>query len=275
MDDGIKIVISPVQLAAVLTDSSVTDGETLSNRLYGGLGLVMGTLELAGASALCMVPEPTGLTKAACVVIGAHSMDSINTAVRVFSGQNVQSATFRLAVAMAKKFGADDDTAWNIGLTVDVGVPVAFSLGLGAVRIVSVRVGRIQLIQHESAPGGKPGGHTISRHVAKTQEELAKRLERTEHLIRKPDMVSSFSNINLAEKSIANALKVNKEWIKIWASRQTRHNLIITYDTGKVIGYSLFRGSDKLIYTTKVKVVLKYETYNDKPYYILTAFPGI
>lgn len=84
MDDGIKIVISPVQLAAVLTDSSVTDGETLSNRLYGGLGLVMGTLELAGASALCMVPEPTGLTKAACVVIGAHSMDSINTAVRVF-----------------------------------------------------------------------------------------------------------------------------------------------------------------------------------------------
>lgn len=40
MDDGIKIVISPVQLAAVLTDSSVTDGETLSNRLYGGLGLV-------------------------------------------------------------------------------------------------------------------------------------------------------------------------------------------------------------------------------------------
>lgn len=88
-------------------------------------------------------------------------------------------------------------------------------------------------------------------------------------------MVSSFSNINLAEKSIANALKVNKEWIKIWASRQARHNLIITYDTGKVIGYSLFRGSDKLIYTTKVKVVLKYETYNDKPYYILTAFPGI
>ena len=79
MDDGIKIVMSPVQLAAVLSDKSVTEGETLSNRLYGGLGLVMGTLELAGATALCIAPEPTGLTKAACVIVGAHSMDSINT----------------------------------------------------------------------------------------------------------------------------------------------------------------------------------------------------
>lgn len=57
MDDGIKIVMSPVQLAAALSDKSVTEGETLSNRLYGGLGLVMGTLELAGATALCMVPK--------------------------------------------------------------------------------------------------------------------------------------------------------------------------------------------------------------------------
>lgn len=39
MDDGIKIVMSPVQLAAALSDKSVTEGETLSNRLYGGLAL--------------------------------------------------------------------------------------------------------------------------------------------------------------------------------------------------------------------------------------------
>ncbi|MDC6108513.1 RNase A-like domain-containing protein [Serratia rubidaea] len=276
MDDGVKIVMSPVQLAAALADKSVTEGETLSNRLYGGLGLVMGTLELAGATALCMVPEPTGLTKAACVVVGAHSMDSINTAAQqALSGRNVQSATYRVAVATAKEFGADDDTAWKVGLTADVGVPIALSLGLGAVRVASVRVGRIKLIQHESVSGVKPGGHAILKHVAKAKEELATRLKSTEHLVRKPNAVSSFSNINLAETSISKALNVNKEWIKLWAAGQPRHNLVIAYDTGKVIGYSLFRGSDKLVNATKVKVVLKYETYNGKPYYILTAFPEV
>jgi len=33
MDDGIKIVMSPVQLAAALSDKSITEGETLSSRL--------------------------------------------------------------------------------------------------------------------------------------------------------------------------------------------------------------------------------------------------
>jgi len=169
MDDGLKIVLSPVQLAAALSDKSVTESEKMSNRLMGGLGLVMGTLELAGATALCMAPEPTGLTKAACIIVGAHSMDSINTAAnQVLSGKNVRSATYRAAIEMAKKFGADEDTAWKIGLTVDVGVPITFSLGLGAARIAAVRVGRIKLIEHESVSGLKPGGHTLLKHIGKS-----------------------------------------------------------------------------------------------------------
>ncbi len=276
MDDGIKVVMSPVQLAAALSDKSVTEGETLSNRLYGGLGLIMGALELAGATALCIAPEPTGLTKAACVIVGAHSMDSINTAAdQVLSGKNVRSATYRAAAEMAKQFGADDDTAWKVGLTIDVAVPIAFSLGLGAARVASIRVGRIKLIQHESVTGLKPGGHAILKHVGKTQEELAARLKTTENMVRKPNAVSSFSNIDLAEASVSKALSVNKEWIKVWATSQPRHNLTVTYNTGRVIGYSLFRGSDKLAQATKVKVVLKYEMYNGKPYYILTAFPEV
>lgn len=42
MDDGLKIVLSPVQLAAALSDNSVNESETMSNRLMGGLGLIMG-----------------------------------------------------------------------------------------------------------------------------------------------------------------------------------------------------------------------------------------
>lgn len=94
-------------------------------------------------------------------------------------------------------------------------------------------------------------------------------------MARPPNAISSFTNIDLAEKSVSDAIKVNKEWIKIWAASRPGHNLNIKYDTGKVIGYSLFRGSQKLTPATKVKVVLKYELYNGKPYYILTAFPEV
>lgn len=45
MDDGgMRIVMSPVQLAAVLSDKTVTEAETLSNRLPGGLGVLPGGL---------------------------------------------------------------------------------------------------------------------------------------------------------------------------------------------------------------------------------------
>lgn len=36
-ESGMTVVMSPVQLAAVLSDKSVTEAETLSNRLLGGL----------------------------------------------------------------------------------------------------------------------------------------------------------------------------------------------------------------------------------------------
>ncbi|EMJ5882931.1 hypothetical protein HV357_01340 [Enterobacter cloacae] len=35
-EGGMTVVMSPVQLAAVLSDKSVTEAETLSNRLLGG-----------------------------------------------------------------------------------------------------------------------------------------------------------------------------------------------------------------------------------------------
>lgn len=38
-DNGLKIALSPVQMTAVLSDKSISEGETLSNRLFGGLGL--------------------------------------------------------------------------------------------------------------------------------------------------------------------------------------------------------------------------------------------
>lgn len=275
IDDGLSIVMSPVQLAAVLSDKSVTEGETLSNRLYGGLDLLAGILELAGSRALCMTPAGRVFT-AACVIVGAHSMDTIQASInQIRTGINTRTATYRLAVETAKNFGADDETAWNVGMAVDVGVPIGFSLALGAARIASIRIGRIKLIEHESATGFKPGGHTIAKHVGLKKEQLAERLTRTEKMSKRPNYASSFDSVNMAESAISKALHNNQEWIKVWASSNPNHRLEMIYDTGITIGKVLVRGKSETISVSKVKVVLHFEQFHGKPYYILTAFPEV
>lgn len=180
MDDGIKIMMSPVQLTAAILDKTVTEGETLSNRLQGGLNLALGTLKLTGATALCIAPDPSGLTKAACVVVGAHSLDSINAAAnQALTGRNTRTATFQVASATAKKPGADDKTAMNTGLTVDISVPMAFAFAAGAARVVSVRFGKLKLAEHEAVRGIKAGGHTIVKHVNIPEADLLARLARS------------------------------------------------------------------------------------------------
>lgn len=272
MDNGLKIAMSPVQLAAVLSDNSVTESETMSNRLLGGLDILMGSLELAGATALCLVPEPTGLTKVGCVVVGAHSMDSINNAAnRILSGSNTRTTTYWATSELAKKFGADEDTAWEIGLTVDIAIPIALSLGLGAVRVASVRSGRIRLIEHESVSGPKPGGHTVSQHVGLSEASLRARLAN------RPTMAatSTFIDLRTAEDAITKAMYANKSLIKQWASNAPGGNkLEIDYFVGKKIGFGIESATGPLINSQKIRVVLQLEKYNGKPYYILTAFPS-
>lgn len=97
----------------------------------------------------------------------------MHTAIdQTITGRDTRTAACQLAVETARQFGADEKTAINIGLTVDIAVPVAFGFALGAVRVASVRVGRIKLVEHESTTGYKPGGHTLSRHVGLSEEAL-------------------------------------------------------------------------------------------------------
>ncbi|WP_158781017.1 RNase A-like domain-containing protein [Pantoea sp. BAV 3049] len=273
MDNGIQIAMSPVQLAAVLSDKTVTESETMSNRLLGGLDLIMGSLEMAGATALCMAPEPTGLTKAACVVVGAHSMDSINTAAdRMLSGTNTRTATYRAAAELAKQFGADDKTAWEIGLTVDIAVPVGFAMAASAARVAMIRSGRINLREHESFNGLKPGGHAIERHVGRTEAELRQRLAS------RPTMTgsSTFHNLRVAEDAISRALKFNAQLVKRWASNgRSGSRMEIDFFAGNEIGFGIKTATGPVIKSYKLRLVLVLQNYHGKPYYVLTAFPKL
>ncbi|RSB28006.1 hypothetical protein EGK68_20970 [Enterobacter cloacae] len=271
MSEGLQVVMSPVQMAAVLSDKTVTEAETLQNRLLGGLGVAMSTVELAGATILCAAPDPTTLTKAACIVVGAHGLDNLNAAIdQTISGRDTRTAAYQLAVDTARHLGADEKTAINIGLTVDIAVPVAFGLALGAARVAYVRAGSFKITEHEAIRPVKIGGHTLSKHVSISDKELLDRLARS------PQMrsVSSFYTVQHAETAISSALKANRLKVIYWAnSGAGSRPLELTYNTGRAVGYGFRQGQGVKETSYAVRVVLLKQTYQGKPYYVLTSYP--
>lgn len=269
MDAELQFAISPVQLAGVLDYHTVSEAEAFGNRLLGGLELALGTVELMGAAALCVVPEPTMLTKAVCVVTGAHSLDNINAATnRILTGHDTRTATLRLTEKLAKEAGAGDSTAMYIGLTVDAAVPAAAGLAWGVSRIKYVRAGTLKLAEHEGVK--KIGGHTIRKHIAKTDEELLARLAHS----RDARSATSFHSVEQAEKFVSAALRANRIKIIRWSNTgRIEKPLEITWDAGTTVGYRFRKGSQVKWAVSRVRVVLKGQEYLGKPYFILTSYP--
>ncbi|MGC8341033.1 RNase A-like domain-containing protein [Pantoea ananatis] len=83
---------------------------------------------------------------------------------------------------------------------------MAFSLAIGAQRVIAIRSRRIKLAEHESPPGSHAAGHAIERHVGKTAEELFERPEKSPRLTSS----SSFKNTLDAEVLISKVLRDKK-----------------------------------------------------------------
>ncbi|MGF6738888.1 RNase A-like domain-containing protein [Paraburkholderia atlantica] len=265
--EGVKVVLSAPQLAAVLSRQSIGQSEMLSNRLWGGLQVVGGVLEMVGAGALCALPDPTMASKAGCVVFGVHGSDSAAAGLRqVWTGRDTATLTQRGATKLAEAMRASPDMASNIGLSLDIAVPFGFAGSIKAARAARVTMGRIRLNMHEAKAGSRIGGHTLLKHVGRTEAQLRERL-RLEPTKR---VVSSFVNLEEAEWAISETMRANALLIKAW-TKAPREPLRLKKDVGRKVGYALIRKTDALVDSSKVWVVLKYETYNGMPYYILTA----
>lgn len=64
-------------------------------------------LELLGAGALCLAPEPTMATKAGCVIVGVHGSDTASTGLtQIWTGRIQTTLTKKTATALAKIMGA-------------------------------------------------------------------------------------------------------------------------------------------------------------------------
>ncbi|MBC8741488.1 hypothetical protein F6X40_33520 [Paraburkholderia sp. UCT31] len=266
--DGVRVVLSAPQLAAVLSRQSISPTEMLSNRLWGGLQVVGGVLEMVGAAALCVLPEPTMASKAACVVFGVHGSDTASAGLRqIWTGRDtatlIQQGTTKLAEAMK----ASPDLANNIGLSVDMVVPFGFAGSIRAVRAASVTMGRIDLIEHEAQAGSRIGGHTIAKHVGRTEAQLRARLAAESRI----DIASSFTNLRAAESAVSKVMQFNSARVKAWAATNDIR-LCLIHDVGSPAGYGMTRSTGKLVPLSKVKMFIKREPHNGMPYYILTAY---
>ncbi len=125
--------------------------------------------------------------------------------------------------------------------------------------VVSAR----DLSQDESA-----GGHTLRKHVGRSDDELRQRLRRERNI----SAASTWTDRATAESAVGVALQQNRERIDRWLSRSGGHpNFVIDYDSDRPLGRSLRRDADQPTPCAHATIVLKWTGSND--YYVLTSYP--
>jgi hypothetical protein len=83
------------------------------------------------------------------------------------------------------------------------------------------------------------GGHTLKKHVSRSDAELRERLDRERNI----SAASTWTNREVAEETVGAALQRDRNRIEQWESRgERRANLALHFDAGREIGRSLRHG---------------------------------
>jgi hypothetical protein len=115
------------------------------------------------------------------------------------------------------------------------------------------------------------GGHTLARHVGRTDAELAARLRRETQI----SAASTWTDRDTAERAVGAALDSAGGQLSSWTRRSGRRpNLVLHYAdrSGATLGRSLSRGERSAVPCTQALVVLKWDDRRDR-FYVLTAYP--
>jgi hypothetical protein len=114
------------------------------------------------------------------------------------------------------------------------------------------------------------GGHTLSRHVGRSEAELHERLQR------EPDIsaASTYTDRATAEGVVGITLQQAQSRIERWLDRKTNHpNLVLDYhgDRAHPIGRTLHRGDSASQPCSDAIVVLRWD--GGRQYHVLTSYP--
>jgi len=135
-----------------------------------------------------------------------------------------------------------------------------------AARTVPAAVHPRDLTEDERA-----GGHTLSRHVGRSDAELAERLSRERDI----SAASTYTDAVTASNVVGAALAQSKARPEAWLARKgPRPNLVITYTqtTGPPIGRSLRRGQRATEPCRRALVIVRWNDRRGR-WYVLTSYP--
>ncbi len=111
------------------------------------------------------------------------------------------------------------------------------------------------------------GGHTLRKHVGRTDEELRQRLQHERNI----SAASTWTDRAAAELTVGAALQTERGKIESWERRgERRPNLALHFDAGREIGRSLIRGADQAVPCTQAVIVLHAD---GDGFFVLTTYP--
>jgi toxin YxiD len=111
------------------------------------------------------------------------------------------------------------------------------------------------------------GGHTLEKHIGRTDEQLRERLRRE-----RISAASTWTDRETAEATVAEALRAEQRRVDSWISRgYPRANLALHYEAGRPIGRSLRRGEEQTVNCTSAVIVLRAD--GPDSFYVLTTYP--
>jgi Bacterial CdiA-CT RNAse A domain len=120
---------------------------------------------------------------------------------------------------------------------------------------------------HDLSADEEMGGHTLQRHISRTDAELRQRLERERYI----SAASTYTDRATAEHAVAEAVRQNQERIQRWLQRPTHPNMVLDYHSDQTIGRVFNRGESHSVPCSNAVVVLKWAEPNR--YYVLTSYP--
>jgi hypothetical protein len=115
------------------------------------------------------------------------------------------------------------------------------------------------------------GGHTLARHVGRTDAELAERLRREPQI----SAASTYTDRAAAERAVGAALASAGRQLAAWEQRSGRRpNLVLHYTErgAQPLGRSLSRGDSQPVPAFRALVVLRWDERARRSY-VLTSYP--
>ncbi len=121
---------------------------------------------------------------------------------------------------------------------------------------------------HDLESDEQRGGHTLARHVARTDQELRERLEQERNI----SAASTWTDRRTAEAVVGEALAAERSRVESWTRRKfPRANLALHYNAGRSIGRSLRRGESRTVDCSSAVIVLRAD--GPESFYVLTTYP--